>query len=152
MKKLILVILVMIPIIACEKSTDKIQISDQVSKTQYYDNEILSEQNQNIYGKWENLYHTVGIGGGRLDPTYDFLEVVRFGIYGIISGNKIKVIGRLNVIKQDTNETIIGFLPDVKYLSDYYDLALTIRFQGKDTLILFDNYIDQYTEYFKRIK
>jgi hypothetical protein len=152
MKKLILVILVMFPIIACEKSTDKIQISDKVSKTQYYDNEILSEQNQNIYGKWEYLYYSGGIGGGRFDPTYDFLEVVRFGIYGIISGNQIKVIGRLMVHKQDTNETIISFIPDVKYISDYYDLSQIIRFRGKDTLMLSDNYIDGYTEYFKRIK
>ena len=152
MKKIIMISLGLFFLVACEKSTDRILISDQVSKTQYYDNEIFNEQNQKIYGKWAYLYKFGGIGGIKYESTYDYLEIVKFGIYGRITDNKINEIGRLIINKQDDNESIIDFFPDDKYKTDYQLIQKIIIFQGNDTLILIDNYSDGYGDYYKRIK
>jgi hypothetical protein len=80
---------------ACEKSKEQILIWDQISKTQYYQNEIFNENNQRIYGKWQFLYSSGGFGGGKIEPVYDYLEVVQYGIYGIINNKSIDQIGKL---------------------------------------------------------
>ena len=152
MKKLLVITLTLFSMLACEKSTDRILISDQVSKTQYYADEIFNEQNQKIYGKWEYLYKIDRIGGEKIEPGYDYLEVVKFGIYGRITDKMVFDLGRLLIKKQDDNGTIIDFLPEDKYLTDYYLIQKVIRFQGNNTLILGDNYVDGYDEYFTRIK
>jgi hypothetical protein len=152
MKKFIALTLTLLCLVACEKSADKILISDQVSKTQYYDNEIFNEQSQKIYGKWEYLYKLGGIAGVKIEPGYDYLEVVKFGIYGRIKDNNIKEIGRLIINKQDDNETVIDFFPDDIYKTDYFLISKIIRFQGNDTLILDDDYVDGFRDYYKRIK
>jgi len=152
MKKIAMITLTLISMLGCEKSTDRILVSDQVSKTQYYDNEIFNEKSQKIYGKWKYLYRYGGIGGIKYEPGYDYLEVVKFGIYGKITDNKIKEIGRLIINKQDNNETIIDFFPDDKYKTDYQLIQKIIIFHGYDTLILADNYYDGYGDYYRRIK
>ena len=150
MKKLLFICLIIMTI-ACEKD-NTILISDLVSPDRYYDTEIFSEQNLKIYGKWEFLYKFGGIGGSYYDPAYDFLEIVRYGIYGMIYNDEIKQLGQLNIVKQDNNETIIDFLPDDKYKTDYFLIQKIVVFNGNDTLILIDNMCDGYGDYYKRIK
>jgi len=152
MKKLILLIFILCSTVACEKRGDKILISDLVSKTQYYDNEIFTDENQKIYGKWKFLYKFGGIRGSKYEPEYDYLEVIRFGIYGKITDNEVKEYGQLLVPKQDENEIRIDFFPDAKYRTDYFLFQRVVRFKGTDTLILWDGLIDGYEDYYKRIK
>lgn len=152
MKKLLVITLTLSSLLACEKRTDVILISDQVSKTRYYENEIFNEQSQKLYGKWEFLYIIGGMRGVKVEPGYDYLEVVQYGIYGRIRDSKVIEIGRLIINKQDDNETIIDFLPDEKYKTNNFLIQKVIRFQGNDTLMLDDICDDCYREYFKRIK
>jgi len=151
MKKIIVFISILILTTTCEKDINFL-ISDLVSQNRYYDNEIFTDQNLRIYGKWKFLYSFGGIGGSTYDPAYDFLEIVKFGIYGKIDNNKIKEIGMLHVDKQDDSKTIIDFLPDDDYKTDYFLIQKVIEFKGNDTLLLWDNMCDGYTNYFKRIK
>jgi hypothetical protein len=151
MKKIFLFITLFLLTTTCEKDINFL-ISDLVSQNRYYDNEIFTDQNLRIYGKWKFLYSFGGIGGSTYDPAYDFLEIVKFGIYGIIDNNKVKEIGMLHVDKQDDNETIIDFLPDDEYKTNYFLIQKVIEFKGNDTLLLWDNMCDGYTDYFKRIK
>jgi len=151
MRRLLVMFILSLIFIACEKDSN-ILISDLVIQNQYYDNEIFTDQNLRIYGKWEFLYSFGGIGGSTYDPTYDFLEIVKFGIYGRIDNNNVKEIGMLHVYKQDDSETIIDFLPDDEYKNDYFLIQKVIEFNGNDTLLLWDNMCDGYTDYFKRIK
>jgi hypothetical protein len=150
MRRLLVMFILSLIFIACEKDSN-ILISDLVIQNQYYDNEIFTDQNLRIYGKWEFLYSFGGIGGSTYDPTYDFLEIVKFGIYGIIDNNNVREIGMLHVHKQDDSETIIDFLPDDEYKNDYFLIQKIIEFNGNDTLLLWDNMCDGYTDYFKRI-
>ena len=153
MKKLVLLFLVLFSMTACEKREEKILISDIVSRTQYYGNEIFNDSNQKIYGKWKFIYSFGGIAGTKIDPTYDcYLEVVRFGIYGKIIENKVNEYGQLIISKQDENETRVEFFPADNYRTDYFLEAKSIRFTGSDTLILWDGIIDGYEDYYKRIK
>lgn len=153
MKKVTFICFVILSMTACEKREEKILISDLVTKTQYYDNEIFNESNQKIYGKWKFIYAFGGIAGTKIDPTHDsYLEVVRFGIYGKIIENEVKEYGQLIVTKQDENETIIEFFSADIYRTDYFLIEKSIRFIGNDTLILWDGIIDGYEDYYKRIK
>jgi hypothetical protein len=151
-KRLIIAICFLTLLTACEKSKDQILIWDQVSKTQYYQNEIFNGINQKIYGKWQFLYSSGGFGGGRIDPEYDYLEVVQYGIYGIINGNSIDQIGKLLVADQDDKHAMITFLPDPNYKTDFQMVRRQSSFTGNDTLILWDMMYDGYFAYYKRIK
>ena len=152
MKKIILITIILFSVYSCEKREDKILISDLVSKTEYYDNEIFNELNQKIYGKWKFIYAFGGIAGTKIDPTYDcYFEVVRFGIYGKIIENKVNEFGKLIISKQDETETKIEFFPADIHV-DYFLQSKSIRFKGSDTLILWDGLIDGYEDYYKRIK
>ena len=110
--------------------------------------QILSNRNLQVketiilYGKWHFIYYAGSIAGGTFEPTYDYLEIVRFGIFGIIKNDSIKIFGRLLVNKQDSTETQISFLPETICLSDYQSIQRGVSFQGNDTLVLWDGMID----------
>jgi len=149
-KKLIVIITAIFYLIACEKREDKILISDLVSKTQYYDYEIFNEENLKIYGKWKFIY-----GGfvGKSETGYEYLEVIPFGIYGLITNNEVKEYGQILVVKQEEDVTIVDFLPDFKYITNSFLDQKVVAFQGTDTLILTDNYLGWGCRYYyKRTK
>ena len=152
MKKIIFITLVLFSAVACEKREDKILISDLVSKTQYYDNEIFNEENQKIYGKWKYLSISGGIAGSTYDPNYNYLEVIRFGIYGKITDHKVKEYGQLIINKQEDTETRIDFFSADNYRTDSFLDQKVVRFEGNDTLILWDGLIDGYFSHYIRIK
>ena len=149
-KLILTLILYTISAASCEKE-NLFLITDLVTKDRYYDNEIFNEENQNIYGKWEFLYYSGGIAGGTYEPTYDFLEIVRYGIYGIIEKNEVRELGKIIINKQESDETIITFSSD-----DIHPLHIlgqsNVNLQGKDTLVLWDNFADGYFSFFKRVK
>jgi hypothetical protein len=152
MKKIIILITLSFILTSCEKNEDKILIANHVTKTQYYDSEIFSETNQLIYGKWKFLSTSGGFAGGTFEPYYDYLEVVTYGIYGIITNNKIKAIGKLIVDKQDNTRTVISFFPDAKYRTDTELIQKQLRFIGNDTILLSDMMYDGYSSIYKRVK
>lgn len=135
-----------------KKREDRILISDLASKTQYYDNEIFNEENQKIYGKWKFLKVSGEIAGSVYEPDYDYLEVVRFGIYGKITDHKVKEYGQLIIDKQDNTETRIDFFPSDNYRTDSFADQKVVSFVGNDTLLLWDGYIDGYFSHYIRIK
>jgi hypothetical protein len=139
---------------SCKKEIDGISIVDSVKQTQYYDNEIFSAQNQKIYGQWELLFSYGGLAGSKIMPTSNYtMEFITFGIYGEIKDNEITGIGKIRIVRQDNIQTVIDFVPDDKYKTDYFLIQKDIVFKGKDTLIIGDyNMSDGYYDYYKRIK
>jgi len=149
-KKFVLITIVSISLIACEKREDKILISDLVSKTQYYDYEIFNEENLKIYGKWKFISASFV---GKSEPGYEYLEVIPFGIYGLITNNEVKEYGQIVVVKQEVGVTIVDFLPDFKYITNSFLDQKVVTFRGTDTLILTDNYLGWGgVYYYKRTK
>lgn len=87
-------------------------------------------------------------------PASDYvIKFIPYGIYGKIKDNDITEIGKIRIVSQDNILTVIDFIADDKYKTDYFLIQKDIFFKGKDTLILGDyNVSDGYYNYFKRIK
>lgn len=154
MKKVVWIVCSLLITLSCEKEVQKVSITDLVKQTQYYENEIFSAQNQKIYGQWELLYTYGGIAGSKIMPTSDYaMEFIPYGIYGKSKDNEITEIGKIRIVRQDNNQTVIDFISDDKYKTDYFLIQKAVDFKGKDTLILGDHNIsDGYYDYYKRIK
>jgi len=154
MKKIFWIAFLICLSISCDKEVYRVSIADSVKQTQYYENEIFSTSHQKIYGQWELLYSYGGIAGSKIMPTSDYTtEFIPFGICGQTKDNEITMIGKIRIVKQDNIQTIIDFIPDDKYKTDYFLIQNTINFIGNDTLILGSyNIYDGYDNYFKRIK
>ena len=154
MKKIIWYIGFVFITFSCEKEAGSVSIADLVNQTQYYQNEIFSIQNQKIYGQWELLYMQGGFAGSKIMPTSNYvMEFVPYGIYGKFKDDKITETGKIRIVKQDNDVTVIDFFADEKYKTDYFLIQQSVNFRGKDTLILYDyNVGDGYGSYYKRIK
>jgi hypothetical protein len=153
MKKVLVLVVLMSFFPSCKKSSDEISVLDYVSKTKYYQTEIFNSRNQILYGKWHFNYSSGSIAGGTFDPTYDYLEIVKFGIYGIIKNDSIRQFGRIIINTQDSIETKISFYDENNFcLTSYQPIQRTVTFQGNDTLILWDGMIDGYFNYYNRVK
>ena len=137
---------------SCRKGDDKILILDYVSTTRYYQDEIFNEANLMIYGKWKFLKISGGIGGETYPPDYDYLEIVRYGIFGIIVNNSIKEIGRITVTRQDSIHAKIVLTPDPQFMTDTEAIQREVRFMGKDALYLWDGAADGYFYLYKRTR
>ena len=75
------------------------------------------------------------------------------GFTAKIKDDEIMEIGKIRIVKQDNNVTVIDFFADDKYKTDYFLIQKAIYFKGKDTLILYDyNISDGCGDYYKRIK
>ena len=103
------------------------------------------------YGKWHYLYSTASGPGIDVKPGYEYLEIVKFGIYGLINNNNTKEIGKIILSKQDNIETIIQLFPDAEYRTDYQMIQKVLQFKGSDTLILVDKNIGGFGEFYKRV-
>lgn len=154
MKKIVWIVCSLLITLSCEKEVERVSIADSVKQSQYYESEIFSTQNQKIYGQWELLYTYGGIAGSKTMPTsYYAMEFIPYGIYGKIKDDEIMEIGKIRIVKQDNNVTVIDFFADDKYKTDYFLIQKAIYFKGKDTLILYDyNISDGCGDYYKRIK
>lgn len=154
MKKIVWIVCSLLIMLSCKKEVDRASIADLVKQSQYYEAEIFSTQNQKIYGQWALLYTYGGIAGSKTMPTsYYAMEFIPYGIYGKTKDNEITEIGKIRIVRQDNDLTVIYFFPDDKYKTDYFLIQKSIIFMGKDTLILCDyNMGDGYCNYFKRIK
>lgn len=154
MKKIFWSICLLIITFSCEKEEEPISIANQVKQAQYYESEIFSPNNQKIYGRWELLYSYGGIAGSKVLPTSNYrIEFIPYGIYGKIKDNEITEIGKIRIVKQDNNVTVIDFFADDKYKTDYFLIQQSVNFKGNDTIILGAyNMSDGYDNYYRRIK
>ena len=153
MKKIIVLVLLLSLLPACKYSSNEVSVLDYVYKTKYYQSEIFNSNNLALYGKWHFNYYTGSIAGGTYEPTYDYLEIVKFGIFGIIKNDSIKQFGRILINKQDSTQTKISFFDDSNFcLTDYQLNQRVVSFKGNDTLILWDGMVDGYFYYYYRVK
>jgi len=122
-------------------SCTKDSLIDSISFTRYYKNEIFTDSNLKLYGQWQFLYiyADAGIvaGPGKINPTYDYLEIKKFGIYGKIKDNKVIESGQIVVIKQENSLFEINFKPDKKdSITD--ETLYAVIYTGKDSIIMRD--------------
>jgi hypothetical protein len=142
MKKIV-VLITLLSLFSCTKDAVNITASllDTIPIHKFYANEIFTDVNLKLYGQWQFLYifDDAGIiaGPGKINPTYNYLEIRKYGIYGKIKDNQVIESGEIGVTKQNATEFQITLKPDKAYPQaneTWYDIAYT----GKDSLRLRD--------------
>lgn len=111
------VLFLVVFLISCSNDslrTSDLQI-DSISTTRYYQAEIFSNVNLKLYGQWQFLYiyADAGIimGPGKINPTYDYLEIKKYGIYGKVKDNKLIETGKIEIIEQELSQFEIKLIP-----------------------------------------
>ena len=146
----ILSLIIWIGMFSCEKDTDfKL---DAFQEDKYYDSEIFDESNLDIYGKWKLYGVSGGFSGGGHDLNFDYLEVVKFGIYGFIRDGRLIEFGRIEINEQTSQGLLITFTPDENSEVFMYDSEKYVNLSGNDTLSLDSPCCDRFNYHFKRIK
>jgi len=142
MKRIIYIISLLF-VFSCNKESinDSSLLIDSISTTKYYPNEIFTGKNLKLYGQWQfsYIYDDAGIvmGPGKIAPTYDYLEIKKFGIYGKIKNNKIIEYGKIVLVKQDCSLFEINLKPG-KIDSNTNESWYYVYFNGNDSLNLND--------------
>jgi hypothetical protein len=141
--KIFICIISLLLVFSCNKESikDPSLLMDSISVTKYYPSEIFSDINLRLYGQWQfsYIYDDAGIimGPGKIAPTYDYLELKKYGIYGKIKNNKIIESGKIVIVKQDNSQFEINLIPDkidnITTESWYY-----VNFYGNDSIKLYD--------------
>lgn len=138
---------------SCSNDYLNTSLLDSIPSAKYYSNEIFKGDYLRLYGRWQfsYIYADAGIvaGPGKIGPTYDYLEIKRYGIYGKIKDNIVIESGKIVVTKQDNSQLQIKFEPEDKELPVYwYDVS----FYPKDSLMMRDASVGcgvEYNEYSK---
>jgi hypothetical protein len=131
---------------------------DSIPETRFYDKEILSNDNLKIYGKWTflNIFSDAGIAGGpgKISPTYDYLVIKKFGIYGMIKDNKLIESGKAQIIKQVDNQLEIQLNSNRLDSNKFAQITWIVNYQSNDSLLLIDASVGcgSYYNIYQRIK
>lgn len=138
----IMIILVLFFGFSCYKESNQTITSplDLIPTEKYYSSEILNSNHLKLYGKYKflSIDNNSGKKGGpgKQDPTYDFLEFNKFGIYGKIKDNVLLETGKIDIIKQDMDVLKIQFIPSTG--TDMFNHVWSVRYVGKDSIIMQD--------------
>ena len=139
----IVALIILLYLFSCTKDAVKTSISllDTIPTNKFYTNEIFTDVNLKLYGQWQFLYifDDAGIAGGpgKINPTYNYLEIKKYGIYGKIKDNQVLESGEILVTKQNATGFQITLKPDKAFPlanETWYDITYT----GKDSLRLRD--------------
>lgn len=142
---------------SCQKESNEISITsiNRISKNYYYSSEIFTGQHIKLYGKWKFYYifDNAGIAGGpgKIDPTYDFLEFKKHGIYGKVKEGKLVEVGKIEIVEQNYMNLLIKFVPegDMIQESQYWN----VYYAGLNSIELYDAHVGcgSYAHVYKKI-
>jgi hypothetical protein len=141
MKTYIFFLFIFFSFISCEK--EKVEYLN-------YSSEIFSGQDTLIYGDWKYIY-----SGGGLDLSIIYLDnsiltIKPIGKYVSISKYNTVIEGKIQILGQEYNHTIVQFSP---HGIKTFDIGSnTLYFVGTDTLLLQGRCCDNLSHYYKRIK
>ena len=84
---------------------------DSIETNLYYSDTIINSDFSAIYGKWF-LQQLEGGYGDSYEPAYDFLEIKKNGIYGIVKDFELIEYGRITAGKTFRNSLEIQLIPN----------------------------------------
>lgn len=112
--------LILFLLFSCNSESVKtsVLLIDTIPDTKYYQAEIFTDSNLRLYGQWQFLYiySDAGIvgGPGKISPTYDYLEIKKYGIYGMVKDNRLIETGKIEIVAQNNSQFEIKLKPDEK--------------------------------------
>ena len=153
------ILIFLFSIAGCEETDNRPAKSylDSVNSEKYYTSEIIPYSFQKIYDTWKLVDISGGIHGGGYEPDFDFLEIKRIGIYGLIRNDSLFEYGKIELDTFD-HATIdmlqVKLVPDFNSsLNDYFhDPWKYIDLKGDDTLNLFSPCCDMFDYHFNKNK
>ncbi len=85
---------------------------DSIETNRYYSDTIINPDFSAIYGKWflQRMHH--GWSGTSLAPAYDFLEIKKNGIYGVVKDFELIEYGRITTGRTYKNSLEIQLIPN----------------------------------------
>ncbi len=154
--KSITFILLIVSLMSCD-SEGRISNLDSVKSDKYYSKEIIPTDFLMVYGKWELFDISGGFSGAGYDIDYDYLEIKRVGIYGLIRNNQLFEYGKIELHKFDditTDFLQIRLVPDpaMGKNPNMFPPEKYLELRGNDTLNLYSPCCDLYNYHYKRVK
>ena len=73
-----------------------------------------------------------------INPTYDYLEIKKFGIYGKIKDNKVIETGKILIVRQDSSQIQVKLKSNNNDSTQSLQYFWNIVFKGKDSILMFD--------------
>ncbi len=112
--RLFYVFLLILLFVSCEnKELDTDSYLKKIPSDEYYPKDIIPAAYSNIYGFWRISSVFGGIAAIEHEPEFDYLELKRNGIYGIIKNNRLTDYGKIEVdtdFENDDSELVIKFV------------------------------------------
>ena len=154
MKKSFIILLLLLS--SCSKEDNGVtSYLDSFATDKYFDKEVFSDSYLGFYGLWKNL-GSWGGWSGYSKPNFDFLETKPFGIYGFIRNDSLIEFGKISP-NTGIVDNFIGI--PVKFEPVYisgirpnFGSSMYVELVRKDTLGVYDGFIDGVTSLFSRVK
>jgi len=141
----------MLFIFSCDKDGN-ITSLDELEQKEYYESEIFDEAHLDIYGKWELFDVTGGFSGGGHDFSPEsYLQIVEYGIFGLLARDSIISSGRIVIPETGFDFLLIEF-ENSKGFGNPSDLLYLPKLISKDTLFLFPHCSDCFSYSYKRVE
>ena len=129
---------------------------DSAAGGKYYSEEIIPDDNKDVYGTWKLIGVSGSFSGMGYEPNFDYLEIKPIGIYGLVRNDILFEYGRIEIIPLPDNTT--GMLP-VKFVPDFYNdlnpyftlYGQYMELKGTDSLNMNSPCCDMYNYHFKKL-
>ncbi len=148
------IVIIAVLLMACDnKELNVDSFLNGIPVHEYYSEEIIPPAYSDIYGIWKISSVFGGIAAIEHEPEFDYLELKKVGIYGIIKNSKLVDYGKIEIDTTVVNE------PDglvLKFVSlspsDYaFDIILfpkIVSLDKSDSLDLISTCCDGFNYYF----
>lgn len=128
---------------------------DSIETGRYYNDEVVPTGYEKLYGTWRLYAVSGGFSGAGHKPDFDYLEIKRVGIFGVVRRDSLVGFGKIEVATFDPSadeqmcqirlvyDTQTEFMhPSEKYA----------QLSGTDSLNLISPCCDMYNYHFKRVR
>jgi len=153
MKSFYIVILSVL-LMACEDNELNVDsFLSEIPADEYYQEEIIPPTYSDVYGIWKISSVFGGIAAIEHEPEFDYLELKKVGIYGIIKNSKLVDYGKIEIDTTVVNE-LDGLVLKFVSLSPSdkaFDITLfpkIVNLDKKDSLELISACCDGFNYYF----
>ena len=148
-------IIILLIFTMCETSNvNEYSYLDNISYDEYYSSEIIPSEFQGMYGMWKLYSISGGFSGQGYKPDFDYLEIKKTGIFGIITNNILEDYGKIEIdTVQDDERLKINFI-SLSYSDHAFDMVLFpkyVEILQKDSLNLITPCCDGYNFHFVRV-
>lgn len=144
----------LVALTSCEKGIELYESDlSTLETTKYFESEIFSVNDQNIYGKWRIESISGGFSGQGYEPDFDYLMIKKYGIYAFVRNGKVLEFGKIVTVQPEEGETMlkINLVKDPKSDSFFYDREKYVEFSGDDIMNLISPPADRYNYHFERV-